>query len=50
VLEREPRSRKTWFLAGSPLHNEEPVVATVREVFEDSGFTVTVDNLTNLTI
>jgi 8-oxo-dGTP pyrophosphatase MutT (NUDIX family) len=30
VLQREPRSGKTWFLAGSVSANEEPVDAAVR--------------------
>jgi hypothetical protein len=30
VLQREPRASKSWFPAGSILHNEEPVDAVVR--------------------
>jgi 8-oxo-dGTP pyrophosphatase MutT (NUDIX family) len=43
VLYREPRSRKTWFLAGSILPNEELVNVAVRELFEENGLSLTVD-------
>jgi 8-oxo-dGTP pyrophosphatase MutT (NUDIX family) len=45
VLEREPRSGKICFLAGSILPNEEPVDATIRELFGQSGLTLIVDGL-----
>jgi 8-oxo-dGTP pyrophosphatase MutT (NUDIX family) len=32
VLQREPRTGKTWFPAGSVAANEEPVDAAVREL------------------
>jgi 8-oxo-dGTP pyrophosphatase MutT (NUDIX family) len=35
VLQREPRTGKTWFPAGSILPNEAPVDAAVRELFEE---------------
>jgi ADP-ribose pyrophosphatase YjhB (NUDIX family) len=44
----EPRTSKTWFLAGSMLPNEEPLDAAVRELFLESGLTLTVDDLTLL--
>jgi 8-oxo-dGTP pyrophosphatase MutT (NUDIX family) len=47
VLKREPRTCKTWFLAGSILPNEEHVVA-VRELLEETCLTLTPDNLTLL--
>jgi hypothetical protein len=34
VLQREPRSGKTWFRAGSVTANEEHVEAPVRELHE----------------
>jgi hypothetical protein len=39
VLQREPRSSKTWFLVGAVTANEEPVDAAVCELDElhDSG-------------
>jgi 8-oxo-dGTP pyrophosphatase MutT (NUDIX family) len=48
VLQREPRSRKIRFPASSILPNEEPVDTTVRELFEEAGLTLTVDDLTLL--
>jgi ADP-ribose pyrophosphatase YjhB (NUDIX family) len=48
VLQREPRSGKTWFPAGSILPNEEPVDATVRELHEETGLVLTPDDLTLL--
>jgi 8-oxo-dGTP pyrophosphatase MutT (NUDIX family) len=35
VLQREPRTNKTWFLAGSILPNEEHVDAAARELHEE---------------
>jgi 8-oxo-dGTP pyrophosphatase MutT (NUDIX family) len=48
VLQREPRSGKTWFPAGSILPNEELVDAAVRELHEDTGLILTPDDLTLL--
>jgi 8-oxo-dGTP pyrophosphatase MutT (NUDIX family) len=36
VLQCEPRSCKTWFLAGSVLPNEEHVDAAIRELHEET--------------
>jgi ADP-ribose pyrophosphatase YjhB (NUDIX family) len=48
VLQREPRTGKTWFPAGSVTTNEEPVDAAVRELHEEIGLTLTPDDLTLL--
>jgi 8-oxo-dGTP pyrophosphatase MutT (NUDIX family) len=48
VLRREPRNGKTWFLAGSTLPNEAFVDDAARELFEETGLTPTVDDLTLL--
>jgi 8-oxo-dGTP pyrophosphatase MutT (NUDIX family) len=48
VLQREPRSGKTWFPAGSILPNEEPVDVAVRELHEETGLVLTPDDLTLL--
>jgi 8-oxo-dGTP pyrophosphatase MutT (NUDIX family) len=48
VLQREPRTGTTWFPAGSVLPNEEPVDAAVRELHEETGLTLTPDDLTLL--
>jgi 8-oxo-dGTP pyrophosphatase MutT (NUDIX family) len=48
VLQREPRTSKTWFPAGSVTANEEPVDAAVRELHEETGLTLTPDDLTLL--
>jgi ADP-ribose pyrophosphatase YjhB (NUDIX family) len=48
VFQREPRSGKTWFHAGSILPNEEPVDAAVRELHEKTGLILTPDYLTLL--
>jgi 8-oxo-dGTP pyrophosphatase MutT (NUDIX family) len=45
VLQREPRTGKTWFPAGSVTANEEPVDAVVRELHEETGLTLTPDYL-----
>jgi ADP-ribose pyrophosphatase YjhB (NUDIX family) len=48
VLQREPRTGKTWFPVGSITANEEPVDATVRELLEENGLILTPDDLTLL--
>jgi 8-oxo-dGTP pyrophosphatase MutT (NUDIX family) len=48
VLQREPRSGETWFPTGFVLPNEEPVDAVVRELHEETGLTLTSDDLTLL--
>jgi 8-oxo-dGTP pyrophosphatase MutT (NUDIX family) len=48
VLQREPRHGKTWFPAGSFTANEEHVDAAVRELHEETGLTLTPDDLTLL--
>jgi 8-oxo-dGTP pyrophosphatase MutT (NUDIX family) len=48
ALQREPRTGKTWFPAGSILPNEEPADAAVRELHEETGLTLTPDDLTLL--
>jgi 8-oxo-dGTP pyrophosphatase MutT (NUDIX family) len=48
VLHREPRFGKIWFLAGSILSNEEHVDAAVRELFEENGLTLAIDDLMHL--
>jgi ADP-ribose pyrophosphatase YjhB (NUDIX family) len=48
VLQREPRTGKTWFPAGSITANEAPIDAAVRELHEDTGLTLTPDDLTLL--
>jgi 8-oxo-dGTP pyrophosphatase MutT (NUDIX family) len=48
VLQREPRTGKTWFPAGSVTPNEEPVDAAVRELREETGLILTPDDLTLL--
>jgi 8-oxo-dGTP pyrophosphatase MutT (NUDIX family) len=48
VLQREPRTGKTWFPAGSVAGNEELVDAAVRELHEETGLTLTPDDLTLL--
>jgi 8-oxo-dGTP pyrophosphatase MutT (NUDIX family) len=48
VLQREPRTGKTWFPAGSVTGNEEHVDAAVRELHEETGLTLTPDDLTLL--
>jgi 8-oxo-dGTP pyrophosphatase MutT (NUDIX family) len=37
VLQREPRTGKTWFPVGSGAANEEPVDVAVRELREETG-------------
>jgi 8-oxo-dGTP pyrophosphatase MutT (NUDIX family) len=48
VLQREPRTRKTWFLVASILHDEELVDTAVRELLKEIGLTLTHDDLTML--
>jgi 8-oxo-dGTP pyrophosphatase MutT (NUDIX family) len=48
VLQREPRTGKTWFPAGSVTVNEEPVDVAVRELHEENGLILTPDDLTLL--
>jgi 8-oxo-dGTP pyrophosphatase MutT (NUDIX family) len=48
VLQREPRSSKTWFQGGSVSANEEHVYAAVRELNEETGLILTPDDLTLL--
>jgi 8-oxo-dGTP pyrophosphatase MutT (NUDIX family) len=48
VLQREPRTGKTWFPAGSVTANEAPDDAAVRELHEETGLTLTPDDLTLL--
>ena len=48
VFQREPRSGRTWFPAGSVLPNEEPVDAAIRELHEETGLVLTPDDLTLL--
>jgi hypothetical protein len=48
VLQCEPRTGKSLFLVGSILPNEEHVDAVDRELFETSGLTMTVNDLTIL--
>jgi 8-oxo-dGTP pyrophosphatase MutT (NUDIX family) len=48
VLQREPRTGKTWFLVGSFTSNEEHVDAAVRELHEETGLILTPDDLTLL--
>jgi ADP-ribose pyrophosphatase YjhB (NUDIX family) len=48
VLQREPRTGKTWFPAGSVTANEEPADAVVRELREETCLTLTPDDLTLL--
>jgi ADP-ribose pyrophosphatase YjhB (NUDIX family) len=45
---REPRTGKTWFPAGCVTSNEEHVDAPVRELHEETGLTLTPDDLTLL--
>jgi 8-oxo-dGTP pyrophosphatase MutT (NUDIX family) len=48
VLQREPRTGKTWFPAGSVAANEDPIDAAVRELHEETGLILTPDDLTLL--
>ena len=48
VFQREPRTGRTWFPAGSVLPNEEPVDAAIRELHEETGLVLTPDDLTLL--
>jgi 8-oxo-dGTP pyrophosphatase MutT (NUDIX family) len=49
VLQREPRTGKTWFHAGSILPpGEEHVDVAVRELHEETSLTLTFDDLTLL--
>jgi 8-oxo-dGTP pyrophosphatase MutT (NUDIX family) len=48
VLQREPRNDKTCFPACSIFSNEAPVDVAVRELFEEIGLSMAVDDLTLL--
>jgi 8-oxo-dGTP pyrophosphatase MutT (NUDIX family) len=48
VLQRKLRTRRTWFLAGWILPNEELVDAVVRKLLEETGLTLSHDDLTLL--
>jgi 8-oxo-dGTP pyrophosphatase MutT (NUDIX family) len=48
ILQREPRTGKAWFLAGSILHDEELVNAAVRELHEETKLTLANGDLTLL--
>jgi 8-oxo-dGTP pyrophosphatase MutT (NUDIX family) len=48
LLQREPRTGKTWFPAASLTANEEHVNAAVRELYEETGLILTPDDLTLL--
>jgi 8-oxo-dGTP pyrophosphatase MutT (NUDIX family) len=49
MLQCEPRSgHKSWFLARTILPSEEFVDTVVRELFEETGLILTVDDLTLL--
>jgi ADP-ribose pyrophosphatase YjhB (NUDIX family) len=48
VLQREPRTGRTWFPAHLVTANEEHVDATVRELHEETGLILTPDDLTLL--
>jgi 8-oxo-dGTP pyrophosphatase MutT (NUDIX family) len=48
VLWGEPRTCEPWFLASIVLPNKKRVDAAVRELIEETGFILTVDNLTLL--
>jgi 8-oxo-dGTP pyrophosphatase MutT (NUDIX family) len=48
VLQREPRTAKTWFLAGPILLNDEHADLAARELLEEIGLTLTPDDLTIL--
>jgi ADP-ribose pyrophosphatase YjhB (NUDIX family) len=48
VLQREPRTGKNWFPAGSITTNEEHVDVAVSELHEEIGLTLTPDDLTLL--
>jgi ADP-ribose pyrophosphatase YjhB (NUDIX family) len=48
VLQREPRTGKTWFPVGSVTDNEALVDVAVRELHEETGLTLTPDDLTLL--
>jgi ADP-ribose pyrophosphatase YjhB (NUDIX family) len=46
VLQREPRSGKTWFPTGSVTANEEPIDDdAVRKLHEETGLILTRDDL-----
>jgi ADP-ribose pyrophosphatase YjhB (NUDIX family) len=48
VLQREPRSGKTWFPVGLVTANKEHVDAAVRELHEETSLILTPDDLTLL--
>jgi hypothetical protein len=48
IYDSEPRTGKTWFLAGSLLPNEGHVHVDVHELLEETSLTLTPDALTML--
>jgi 8-oxo-dGTP pyrophosphatase MutT (NUDIX family) len=48
VLQRKPRTSKTWFPSKSSLPNEKPLDAAVRELLEETGHTLTIGDFTLL--
>jgi 8-oxo-dGTP pyrophosphatase MutT (NUDIX family) len=48
VLQRKPRTGKTWFPAGSVAANKEHANVDARELHEETGLTLTPDDLTLL--
>jgi 8-oxo-dGTP pyrophosphatase MutT (NUDIX family) len=44
VVRHEPRAGRTWFHVGSILPDEELVDVVVRELHEETGFTLTTDD------
>jgi 8-oxo-dGTP pyrophosphatase MutT (NUDIX family) len=48
MLQRDPHNGKTWFPSRSVMPNEEHVDAAVRELFAETGLTLTVDDITVL--
>jgi ADP-ribose pyrophosphatase YjhB (NUDIX family) len=46
VEQREPRNGKIWFHAHSLMPNKAPVDAAVRELFDKTCLTITIDDFT----